>query len=370
MEHLDWLLKNLTLDEINYLYTHPLNGVGYSVPPIQIPPHTDSPIGKEPKQITDNGLATVEYSSSCPFNSHNTAILILYNDVFALHDSKGALYKVLPDKIHAMSEPRWDKFDPNLFYFIDNNKLCSFDISKKWNENSIEILCEFKNKISGKGESDISFNGKYLVLLEDEKQIILYNLFTNEPENYYYWDSTSIESLYLTPYNSILVSTETGIYKVFNGTSQKVCNANGHKDVLLSQDKEYLIWTNSNDPNPISGCKNGIVAINLHDFSQKCLLELGWITQAPENSYAVNISCSDNGVILVSLYSKVLEGQIIKLDMDGNRKIICYHKSKPHNSYNWQPRASISRDGTRFIFNSNMGKMPGTNYSEVFLMEL
>src|SRR5712691_5309711 len=111
MEHLDWLLKHLTLEEIYYLYTHPLNGI--PGPPLQSSQPgsqiQSSQVIKEPKQITNTGNATVEYASVCPFNSENTAILVLYNDIFGLQDALGNFYKLLPRQIHAMSEPRWHR---------------------------------------------------------------------------------------------------------------------------------------------------------------------------------------------------------------------------------------------------------------------
>lgn len=380
MEHLDWLLRQLTLEEIYYLYTHPYNGMVPSITPSQPtqPILPDSQPGsqiqssiKEPKQITNTGNATVEYASVCPFNSENTAILVLYNDVFGLHDAFGSFYKLLPNKIHAMSEPRWDRKNPNLFYFIDNNKLCSFDISKDWNGPlATRVLCEFKGRISGKGESDISLDGRYLVLVEDERQIIKYNLITNRPESYFYWEAANIESLYLTPSNSVLVSTSNGVYEVKNGFVQQICNNDPHKDIMQYNNEDYVIWTNSNDTVPLEGCPNGIEKINLNKLNIKksikdCLLSLDW-------DLAVNISTSDNGIILISTYAPkdTIQGEIIKLDLNGNHKVICKHKSKPFNTYNWEPRASISRDGTRFVFNSNYGKNPGSNYSEVYLMDL
>ena len=54
---------------------------------------------------------------------------------------------------------------------------------------------------------------------------------------------------------------------------RQVGRADGHKDVTLDTDgNEVLVWTNSNDPQPI--CNNGIVKIRLADGQQTCLASL------------------------------------------------------------------------------------------------
>ena len=77
---------------------------------------------------------------------------------------------------------------------------------------------------------------------------------------------------------------------------RQVGRADGHKDVTLDTNgDEVLVWTNSNDPQPI--CNNGIVKIRLSDGQQTCLATFDW-------SLAVHISAPDNaGFVYVETYA-------------------------------------------------------------------
>jgi hypothetical protein len=60
----------------------------------------------------------------------------------------------------------------------------------------------------------------------------------------------------------------------------------------------------------------------------------------------------------------------VKLDGSEVRRL-AHHRSRPFDSYNYTPRASASRDGSRLIFGSNFGLYgPSTLYTDVYLMVL
>ena len=65
--------------------------------------------------------------------------------------------------------------------------------------------------------------------------------------------------------------------------------------------------------------------------------------------------------------------EILMVRLDGGeiRRLI-HHRSRPFNTYNYTPRASISRDGTRALFSSNFGLPLNTynNYSDVYVMAI
>jgi hypothetical protein len=141
---------------------------------------------------------------------------------------------------------------------------------------------------------------------------------------------------------------------------RQVAHAGGHMDVTRDTNgDEVLVWTNSNDAQPIPSCNNGIVKIHLADAKQTCLLQLDW-------SLAVHISAPDgNGTVFVdteapSNPSPSGSGWVpyadellqVKLDGSGTTRL-AHHRSRPLNSYNWQPKLSTNRDGSRLLYSSD-----------------
>jgi hypothetical protein len=132
-------------------------------------------------------------------------------------------------------------------------------------------------------------------------------------------------------------------------------------DVTLDSDgTEVMVWANSNDRQPI--CNNGIVKIRLADGQQTCLATLDW-------SLAAHISGPDNsGFVYVDAYApdnpnpNPLSGwfeytnELLRIKLDGSQVLrLAHHRSRPFgiNTYNWQPRVSTSRDGSRVVYASD-----------------
>ncbi len=155
------------------------------------------------------------------------------------------------------------------------------------------------------GESDISFDGDHFVFAGNGRYVFVYQISTATKGPVFDTGGRSFDSLYLTPNNNVIISwTQTGTVR-YTGQElfdtklnflRQVGRADGHKDVSLDTNgDEILIWTNSNDPQPM--CNNGIVKIRLADGQQTCLVSLDW-------SLAVHISAPDNsGFVYVETYN-------------------------------------------------------------------
>jgi hypothetical protein len=140
---------------------------------------------------------------------------------------------------------------------------------------------------------------------------------------------------------------------------------------------EALVWANSADPQPV--CDNGVVKVSLASGAQKCLISLDW-------SLAVHIGCPDgNGSCIVGTYAPAdpnpgaawvpYTDELLQVRLDGSGATrLAHHRSRPYNSYNFTPRAGVSRDGTRLLFNSNFGAQrrsgAPTEYSDAYLIRL
>ena len=330
---------------------------------------------------------TGEYSTMSPFNLDNSRILVQYNPGYnALLDSGGNFLEVLPAAINASSEPRWSRIDPNLLYYRVGNQLKQYNLST--DEALVVHTFSEYSTITGNGESDISYDGNHFVFAGDGRYVFVYEISTDAKGPVFDAGGRSFDSLYITPNNNVTItwylsgtSRYTGI-ELFDRNmnfQRQVAHAGGHMDVTRdSNGDEVLVWTNSADASPLPGCNNGLVKIRLADAQQTCLLSLDW-------SLAVHVSgADDSGWVFVETYApsdpdplssgwRPYTNEILQIKLDGTEvRRLAHHRSRPFNSYNWTPRVSASRDGSRLIYNSNYG-LQGilgypSEYSDVYLV--
>jgi hypothetical protein len=103
---------------------------------------------------------------------------------------------------------------------------------------------------------------------------------------------------------------------------------------------------------------------------------------------AVHISCPDNtGWCFVSTFTPgnpqpptgwfTFSNEILQVKLDGSQVLrLAHHRSRPNplNTYDYQPRVSTSRDGSRVVFTSNYNLHAllgyGALYADIYLMVL
>jgi hypothetical protein len=159
---------------------------------------------------------------------------------------------------------------------------------------------------------------------------------------------------------------------------RRISSANGHLDVSRDLDgREVAVFTNASEPQPI--CPNGIVKMRLADGAARCLVSLDW-------SLAIHVSCpdGDGGCIVGTFFTAEPEAgkpwppyanELLRVAFDGSPpRRLAHHRSRPLCDYNYMPRASISRDGTRLLFTSNFG-LPAqrswpADYADAYLLRL
>jgi len=308
-----------------------------------------------------------EYSTMSPFNSDNSKILLVHQSYFGLYDGTGFYIRDLPLEIGASSEPRWSRKDNRTIYYVHGNQFKTYDISTGA-MNIVHTFSEY-SAISGMGESDISFDGDHFVFAGDSRYVFEYRIGTDTKSPVFDTGGTAFDSIYITPKNNVIVawiqsgtarSTGQELFDANMNFLRQVGRADGHKDVTLDTNgDEVLVWTNSNDPQPI--CNNGIVKIRLADGTQTCLATFDW-------SLAVHISAPDNsGFVYVETYAPsnpapsasgwvAYTNELLQIKLDGSQVLrLAHHRSRPFqsNTYNWQPKMSTSRDGSRVVYSSD-----------------
>ena len=365
-------------------------------PPVSGSAYTDPVFGTSIKRIT-NALSTNnadtggklawivnEYSTASPFNNDNSRLILVHQSYFGLYDGNGNFLGNLPLEINSSSEPRWSRKDNSTLYYHRGNQLKSYDVSI----GSMTVVHTFSeySSIAGNGEMDISQDGDHFVFVGDSRHVFVYTISTDRKMAAFDTGGNGFDSVYITPNNNVTITWRqagmntryTGI-EMFNSNMnflRQVAHAGGH--MHMSRDlngEEVLIWTNSDDPRPACG-QNAIVKIRLADGAQTCLLSLDW-------SLAVHISAADDTWAFVETYnpSDVIPpsgwypytNELLQIKLDGSEvRRLAHHQSRPLNSYNYQPKLTASRDGTRLVYASNFSLQSllgySNEYSDVYMI--
>lgn len=306
-----------------------------------------------------------EYSSVRCCNSDCSKILIIAVDHFICLAGDGTFLKDLP--IGASQQPRWSRKDPSIFYFVLGSQLRQMNVVT--GSQAIVHTFDEYTAITGKGESDLSADGDHMVFAGDDRDVFVFTLSTGL-KGPVYPQTEAFDGLKITPDNHILLSRARdphsevdGIYLVDEGM-RRLTSYDEHAAVGRGTDgSEILVWVRADT-------WNGIEKIRIADGQTTPLLQLDW-------SLASNVSLTDSGLACVSTYATSSTGAaytdqilLVALDGAGVEAVVCDHGSKPFNEYNWQPKASISPDGSRIVFSSNMGQYPGTEYIDAYMVEL
>jgi Tol biopolymer transport system component len=369
-------------------------------PPGKGASYNDPVFGTSIKRLSDamnmtnnagsGGLTSVgtEYSTASPFNSNNTRLILQHDSYFGLYDGNGAYLRDLPFAVNASTEPRWSRTDPNVLFYVSGNRLMRLDVAA----GASSVLRTFSeySTISGKGESDISRDGDHFVFAGNNRYVFVYEMSSGLKGPVLDTAGHAFDNLYITPSNSVALGwiatgsaryTGVELFDINMRFQRQLTHAIGHQHLTRDTNgDDVLIWTNSNDAQPLAGCQNGIVKVRLADARQSCLLQLGW-------NLAVHITAPDgNGWTFVETYAPsnpfpqssnwtAYTNEIVQVKLDGSEKRrLVHHRSRPFDSYVYQPRVTVSRDGSKLVFtsNQNLQRILGypSLYTDVYLVNV
>lgn len=349
-----------------------------AVEPVEVPPVLSSlPVRiSDAKELARRGLkvgfVAVEYPSVCPFNADNSRFLLIHQDHFALYDGGGIFLRDLT--LGASGRPRWSRNDPDWLVYISGNELHGFNVAT--NEDILVRKFDEYASIDNGGEADIGWDDQTHIIVGDKSQIFTYSTTTGARSK----EITvpfGFDNAMLTPNGNVLIAGSGGIGLYDSDLSfirdlTREKGSAGHHAVMQDADgSEILLWTNANErPVTLPDFPNGIVKIDLSTGKQNGLLSLPWdaavhITNPVSGKYAY-VSTYQKPEAPVTEYSNQILA--VALDGSGARKV-CDHNSVAV-SYNPQPRASVARDGTRLLFNSNGGVTVDPDYTDVWMVRL
>jgi len=367
-------------------------------PPAKGGTYADSEFGTIIKRVSDavntpnadaGGMLqfiTTEYPTNSPFNQTNTRLLLIHQSYFGLYDGSGNFIQNLPMEVNSSSEPRWSRKNPNVFYYHVGNQLRSYDTST----GAISPVHTFSEygSITGNGEMDISQDGDHLVFAGDRRYVFVYEISTDTKGPALDTAGNAFDSIYITPNNNVSITWNAVGTGRYNGVElfdrnmnfqRQLARTGGHMRYTRDTNgEEVLVWCNSNDPTPVA--PNAIVKIRLSDGTQTPLVSLDW-------SLAVHVTAPDNsGYAFVETYApsdpvsgtsawKTYTNELLQVKLDGTEvRRLAHHRSRPFNSYNYQPKMAVSRDGTKLVYDSNFSlqALSGypTEYCDVYMIDL
>jgi len=333
-----------------------------------------------PPQPTPPGVRKIatglqhEYATMYPEDPDRHLILLQHPaGCYGLHftgdgypDDESRFYRMLPAEISHSSQPRWRRTKSVTFCYLWANEIREYDCAT----GKITTLKRFDlPQINGMGESDLSEDDDHIVLASG-RNVFVYEFSTDRILDRYEVPEETFDNLYLSPDNRAVV----GLYKAGVvimdgfGDAVRIAAALGHMDVSSDVDGNPIaVWCNSADASgenkhaALANCENGIVKIDLKTGKQTCLLPLDW-------SLAVHISLPDRAVFaLVSTYdptnpdSKVQyanENLVVAVDGSSVRSLGKHNADS--RTYEGKPKASISPDGTRYVYDSRGDVYLGT----------
>jgi hypothetical protein len=322
-----------------------------------------------------------EYATVSPFNQDDTWLLLQHQSYFALYDGAGRYVRDLPFEVSPSSEPRWSRKDPGLLYYLSGQSLKSYHAAT----GAVAVVHTFGEyaAVSGRGESDLCFDGDHLVLAGDGREIFVFDLAAGAKGPVLDTGGHGFDNLHIAPGDQVIVTWNQAGPGRFSGVElfdrglafqRQLTQAAGHMDVGRDTDGQPVVfWMNAADPQAPADCQNAVVKIRLFDGQRTCVLPLDW-------SLAAHVSAPDGGPwFYVGTYApsdpdprqgqwRRYAGELLQVRLDGTEvRRLAHHRSRPFNDYWYTPRPAVDRDGRRLVFSSNYGLPEVLGYAGAYV---
>jgi hypothetical protein len=370
-------------------------------PPAKGQTYVDPAFGCPVRRISD-GMADFrdrvhhEYATMSPFNRDDTRILLHTCCEFFVADRHGTV--IVPPgtlRIPASAEPRWSRTDPDVFHYHSAHQIWSFNV-RTLAHTLVRTFDGYASIDFCGGSSDLSEDGDHLAVCGDVTDVFVYRFSTDA--TFTARALRDICSAHVTPDNHVLVDAcdRVELFDIDMASGRTVAPFGGHLNIGRDRDRsEILLIVGSNDLAPAPGCEgNGVEKIRLPDGAKTCLLPLYWGESA-------HLSVSDDGWVLVSntdetahtpdpddIFRGTAEpphalppsaetewgtyfNELTLVRVDGTEvRRVAHHRSRRLDDYWHQTRAAISRDGRFAVFDSNFGRDPVPEYTDVYLVNI
>lgn len=299
-----------------------------------------------PVQITQASTyeeyVAVERSEICPFSKTKKWLILQHaGGRLGKYTGDGKFDGLTTSPLRHDSEPKWSRSKDDSLFLVSGNTLSEY-LLKSGSILPWKVFSEYSS-IRGKGESDISRDGDHLVLCgtkrDGTEEIFVYSFKDGKGPTEIH---APFDGLKISSNNLPIVSGEFGIVNY----DVQLANANGHAAVATYKDRPVLLWCSSDEkPVTLPDFPNAVVMIDIETGKQTGLMPFPW-------AYAYHISTCDKEWCLVSCYDPEakLPNVLWKVPFDGSKPTLLHQWQSPYH-INFQPRASLSRDGRRCVWN-------------------
>jgi hypothetical protein len=308
----------------------------------------------------------IEYPGCSPFSADNEWLLLLHPEGrVGLHRAADGIFKrLLPLPISHHSENRWWPGNPRSLFFMHGGSLWLYDVGldiisriHRFTE-YIQFTSDDKDGVHGMGESDISRDGRHFALrgIRPDGGIEVFVYVLPDVKG----PVTIIEpfdGLKITASNQIILSRAEGpskgmwlVDKVTDDVSsfRLLASHDGHAAVSTYQGRDVLLWCSS-----AFGKVNAVKMIDVATGQEiRTLMQFPW-------DYGLHIAACDLEMCMISAVDPKgnLLSQIWKVPFGENTKGELLHEFRTvwRSGQQSEPRAALSRDGTKCVFNVDDG---------------
>lgn len=338
----------------------PLKGI------VQRDPHFGSCLAR----ATDHQLeppthfARSDYSRRQAFNADNSRFIVYASGGgWHLYDADSLGY-VRRLAFRGNAEPHWDATDPSSLFYIPNKggmRLLRLNV----NSNSSVVVADFTGRlpwpdvarVHTSGEGSPSADGRYWCFLAETAGSQVLGVFTYDLQA-----QAVIGALPLAHRPNHVSMSPSGRYCVIEGTTawdaaftqSRVIGDGSHGDLAIGSDgHDQFVFVNQ--------ARDGYLTMTDLDTGARTRLLPTWIGDSATSLHVSGKAFARPGWVLVSTFNprgtpNPLHGRVLAVELKANPTVInLAHHHVAWNGYWTEPHATVSRDFSRVLFNSNWG---------------
>jgi hypothetical protein len=311
-------------------------------------------------------FARNDYSRRQAFNADNTRFVVYASGGgWHLYDANSLAWIRQLSGISGTAEAQWHATDPNVLYYVPNKggmKLYRLDVAS----NTSTVAADFTGKLPWsnvarvwqKGEGSPSADGRYWCFAAETSTAGILGVFTYDLQSQAVVGSKSLSVnpnwVSMSPSGRYCLVAGTTAYNATFTSSRTLLSGSQHSDLALGADgHDYFVFINQ--------AVDGYVTMIDIDTGTSTRLVPTWINGSATSGHLSAKAFSRPGWVLYSTFNSKngeqwVSERLLAIEMKASPKII--NLARHHSFYNgyWtQPHATVSRDFSRVVFNSNWG---------------
>ena len=314
---------------------------------------------------TGTSFVRSDYSRRQAFNADNSYFIAYgYGGKWFLYNANTLAF-IRTLAFHGTAEPQWDATNPKVLYFLPSGG--GMTMSKlNVDTNTSTVVADFRGRLPWssayrvwtRGEGSPSANGRYWCFMVENSSSGMLGLITYDLSTNTILGTRSMSSrpnhVSMSPSGKYCVVSSTTVYSRDLSSSRLLYNGTEHNDLALGADgRDYYVYTDQTN--------TGYVTMVSLDTGARTALVPTWNGGTTTSLHISGKAFNKPGWILISTYNhsgslKWAHERVIAVEMKSNPRVVSLvHHRTYFNGYWTQPHATMSRDFSRVLYNSNWG---------------